>query len=168
MGPDVGQHVPAHVGNGEGGIGRRDPLDRAGYPAEPARFDILAADIGHQLHADADAQERNATAEDGFSHGGDDALARGEAGGAVRIVADAGQDDAVGLADAVRIVCQDHIEPDFMMVRRRLKRALHGADIARSIVDDGEAGHGEWGVARGRDNVTGVMFLAVMRLPRSC
>ena len=66
---------------------------------------------------------------------------RGQPRRAVGKVPDARQHDPVGLPDAVRIVGQHDVEPDLVMVRRRLKRALHRPDIARSVVDDGKAGH---------------------------
>ena len=41
---------------------RRDPVDLARDPAEPVGDLVLAAALGHQLHADADAEERPALA----------------------------------------------------------------------------------------------------------
>jgi hypothetical protein len=72
------------------------------------------------------------------------AAAAGEARRAVREMPDAGQHDPVGMPDTVRIVGQDDIEPDLMMVRRCFKRALDGTDIARTVVDNGKAGHCAW------------------------
>src|SRR5262249_6243670 len=56
----LGERVPAHVRDLEMGIGRRDAVDLAGDPAEPRRHLVLAAALAHQLHADADAEERPA------------------------------------------------------------------------------------------------------------
>ena len=63
---------------------------------------MLQAALGHQLHADADAQERRAAAGRGLdrlAHAGDG----GEAGGAVGEGALAGQHDTVGGGDDGRI-----------------------------------------------------------------
>ncbi len=100
-------------------------------------MDALFMAIGrHQLHADADAEERHAARNDALLHRVAHAAHGAEPVHAIGEGADARQDDAVGLAHDVWIVADDDIGvgPD------RPDRALEGfccrAQIARAIVDD--------------------------------
>src|SRR4029078_5890166 len=52
------ERVPSHVRNLQIGIGRRYAVDLARYPTETRRDALFASPLGHQLHADADAEER--------------------------------------------------------------------------------------------------------------
>ena len=54
------QRVPSHVRDLQVGVSGRDPVDLAGIQPSPLRHLVLAAALGHQLHADADAEERPA------------------------------------------------------------------------------------------------------------
>src|SRR5262249_44167484 len=50
------ERIPAHVRNLQARVGGRDAIDLARDPAEPRRHLVLAPALGHQLHADADAE----------------------------------------------------------------------------------------------------------------
>src|SRR6185437_8587005 len=52
------ERIPAHVRNFQVRIGRRNTIDLARYPAKTGRNLVLAASLGHQLHADANSEER--------------------------------------------------------------------------------------------------------------
>ena len=54
------ERVPAHVRDLQLRIARRDAVDLAGNPARALDHLVFAAALGHQLHADADAEERPA------------------------------------------------------------------------------------------------------------
>src|SRR5579872_314732 len=57
------QLVPPHMRNFEAGVGRFERHHLAPEPAEPGDGLELAAALGHQLHADADAEKRAAAAD---------------------------------------------------------------------------------------------------------
>ena len=98
------------------------PDDGAGDPAEAPGDGLLAAFGGHQLHADADAEERHAAPDDALFQHLDHAGDRIEAGAAIGEGADAGQHDAVGAADDLDVVGDDDLvlgaEPRGRRVRR--------------------------------------------------
>ena len=79
-------------------IGRHDRGDIAADPAEAGRRFIFEAPRGHELHADADAEKGPALLHDGLVQRVDHAGNGIEAAATVGEGADAGQDDAVGLA----------------------------------------------------------------------
>ncbi len=93
------QRVPAHLRQAQ--AGRRHLGDLAVDPAEAGGDLVLQAALGHQLHADADAEERRAGAGcrlDRLAHAGHG----GQAARAVGERALARQHDPVGAADMVR------------------------------------------------------------------
>ena len=112
---DAGQHrmlgvlddqvVPAHVRNFQAVAGRRQQGDVALDPAEPGVLAVLAADLGHQLHADADAEERPALLQNRAAQRLDHARQRFESAPAVGKGADAGQHDPLGGGNLARDRC---------------------------------------------------------------
>ena len=77
---------------------RRDAVDFAGDPAEARRHLILAAALGHQLHADADAEERTGTPQHALVQRLDHAGDVVEPAPAIGEGADARQHHAIGFA----------------------------------------------------------------------
>ncbi len=120
--------------------GRRRPARRhfghvALDPAEPRGDGVFQAAFGHQLHADADAQERRAAAGRGL-----DRLAHawdgGEAGGAVGEGPLAGQNDTVSGGDHGRIGSDGDSRIDAGPFRRQRHGARGGRQVAAAVVDD--------------------------------
>src|SRR5262245_61483530 len=58
MGLAFAQRVPTHMRDLQLSIGRRDAIDLAGDPAQALGDLVFAPTLGHELHADADAEER--------------------------------------------------------------------------------------------------------------
>ena len=73
------------------------------HPAKAGGLAVLHAEIGEQLHADTDAEERPAARMHGVFHRLDHAGARFQLALALGEMTDAGQDDPVGLRDEIRI-----------------------------------------------------------------
>ncbi len=88
-------------GNLQVRIGGRDLVDLAGDPAQALRDPVFEPALGHQLHADADAEERTAALAHALVERLDHAVDRIEAAPAIGKGADAGQHDAIGLRDRV-------------------------------------------------------------------
>ena len=116
-----------------------DLLHVAGDPAKTLGHRLLQPALRHQLHADADAEERPRLGDrhllDRLPHAGDGMQARR----AVGIGADAGQHDAVGGAHALRIGGQVDLGGDAGLARGALEGLGGRAQIARAVVDDGDA-----------------------------
>ena len=96
-----GEFVPAHVG--DAGIGG-EAADGAGVDAQAADFGRFLAGFEEGLHAEADAEERDAGA-DALDEGFADAE-RIERAHHLAEVADAGQENLVGGAQAAGIADQ--------------------------------------------------------------
>src|SRR5471030_623768 len=101
------QRVPAHVRDFQLMTVGRDLVDFATYPAQALRHLVLAAALGHELHAHADAEERPAVVAYGFFQGRNHARNIVEAAAAFGESTDAGQHHAVGSADNIGIA-RDH------------------------------------------------------------
>ena len=133
------ERVPAHVRDFQRRIGRRDLVDLAADPAEPVGHHIFAAALGHELHADADAEERPALAAHRLLQRLDHARHRIEPAPAIGEGADARQHDAVG----ARAPRPDRASPrsaDRARSRARRARSLRRRmQIARTVIDDGDA-----------------------------
>ncbi len=131
--------VPADLRDFQRRIGRLDLLDVAGDPAEAARHRLFQPALRHQLHADADAEERPRLGDrrllDRLDHAGHGV----EAGAAIGIGADAGQHDAVGGAHAFGIGGQVDLGGDARFARGALERLGRRAQIAGAVVDDRDA-----------------------------
>ncbi len=123
-------------------IGRRDAIDFARDPAQARCHLIFAAALGHQLHADANAEERAAALAhvllERVDHAGDAV----EPLPAIGEGADARQHHAVGSGDLIGIA-GDH---DRLVVPAVARGALEGfrrrMQIAGAVVDDGDAHRG--------------------------
>ena len=98
MRPQPVQIVPAHMRDFQQGIARPDRRDVAGDPAQSLGDFILQTARRHQLHADADAEERAAARAHRFFQRLDHAGDRVEAAPAIGEGADAGQHDLIGRA----------------------------------------------------------------------
>ena len=100
---------------------------------------MLLAARGHQLHADADAEERPRLVAHGFGHRLDHAVERVQPLAAIGEGADAGQHHAIG-AEHHFGVTRDH---DLFRIlhapRRALERFCGGVQIAGAVIDDGNA-----------------------------
>ena len=124
------------------GIRRRDLVDLAGDPAEARRHLIFAAALGHQLHADADAEERPARAAarvslsastmPGISSSPRRQSAKAPTPGSTTRSARATSSGIVG--DEDRLVVSAFARGALEGLRRRVQ-------IAGAVVDDGDA-HG--------------------------
>ena len=140
MRPPRVERVPAHVRNLQARIGRRDAVDLARDPAEPLDHLVFAAALGHQLHADADAEERPAARAHALVERVHHAADGVEAAPAIREGADAGQHHAVGAGDLVGIARHHDRLRRAHFARGALERLGRRMQIARSVVDDGD-GH---------------------------
>ncbi len=101
---------------------------------------VFAAALGQQLHADADAEERPAFLMHRFVKRLDHAVDGIEPAAAIGERADAGQHDAIGRGNDVRIVGHDDRLADAGIMRRALERFGGRMQIAGAIIDDGD-GH---------------------------
>ena len=123
--------VPAHVRNFFPAVGKAG----AGFGEVPqARMLRCFARSGKEpLHADADAEERNA-ARNRVSHcGGDSSRMQARGRGEVPYTR---QDNALGFLDCGRIAARD------LDLRPQVPQRLHhGGDIAGPVIDDGHALH---------------------------
>ena len=121
------------------GIARRDLVDLAGDPAEPRRHLVFAAALGHELHADADAEERPALAAHGFLERRDHARHRVEAAAAIGERADARQHHALGAAHRRPDRASPRSAERAALARGALERLRGGVQIAGAVIDDGDA-----------------------------
>src|SRR6185437_9235836 len=128
--------VPAHMRHLELGICRRYRSDLAAQPAEARGDGELTTALGHELHADADAEERSAPPAhrlvERFLH----ARYRGEAAPAIGESADAGQHDALGGAHILGVVRHLDRRRDAGIPSRPLERLGGRAQIAGAVIDD--------------------------------
>ena len=113
--------------------------DVAADPIEAGDDLVLEPARRHQLHADADAEERPAAAAhrvlERLHHAGHGV----EAAATIGEGADAGQHDVLGARDVVRVArhFDDAVEPRF--ARGALERLVGGMKIARAVIDDRDA-----------------------------
>ena len=131
--------VPAHLRQPEAGcLHRRDlALD----PAEAGCLAVLQAALRHQLHADADAEERRARAGRILQRGAQ-ARNRRQSVGAIGEGTLPGQHDAVGAPHPVRIGGHPYLNGQAGTVGRLLQRARSGGEVAALVVDDGDPAAG--------------------------
>jgi hypothetical protein len=135
------ERVPAHMRNFQAGIGRFDRDDIAGNPVESLRHLMFEPARRHELHADADTEKRLPLFDDGFVERLDHAADRVKAAPAIGERADAGQHDALGLANVLGIAGQAYFGADAAFARGALQRLLRGVQIARPIVNDRDTHH---------------------------
>ena len=124
------------MGNLERGIGGRDAPDLALDPAQAGMDAVLEPALGHELHADADAEERAALPDDRVLQRLDHAGQGVESGLAVGEGADAGQHHALGAAHVLGAAGDRDLGPDAGLARRALERLGRRAQIARAVIDD--------------------------------
>ena len=117
-----------------------DAHDVALDPVEAGMDAVLDAARGHELHADADAEEGLAALDHRALQGVDHARHAVEAGAAVGEGADARQHDAVGVGHLARVRRHQHAIVRAGLARGALEGFRGGAEVARSVVDDGD-GH---------------------------
>ena len=130
------QRVPADLRDLERGIGRCHLDDIAFYPAETLRRGLFKAARGHQLHANADPEERSALVlddiDDRVMHAGN----RIEPAAAVGIGADPRKYDPVGRGHPVCLIGQLDRHVKNSLARRAFESLGRRAQVARSVVDD--------------------------------
>ena len=142
VGPIDDQIVPAHMRHLQRRVGGHQRHDLTRNPAEALIGAVLEPAAGHQLHADADAEER-ARAGDrhlfqrlaqigDFCHTGQHRRER----------ALAGQRHAVGAAHRLRIVGDGDGDIAPAIGGRALESLGRGAEIARPGIDDNDGFHG--------------------------
>jgi len=129
--------VPADLRDFQRRVGRLHLLHVAGDPAESSRDRLFQASLGHQLHADADAEERTAVPDRDLLDRLDHARHRVEPGAAVGIGAHAWQHDAVGAAHPIGIGGQLDLGAHAAFARGAFERLGGRAQIARAVVDNG-------------------------------
>ena len=106
-------------------------IARARHEPQSLPLAILEADVGEQLHAEADAEKRRAEADLVAQHVFDAALAQVRRGVAKR--ADARQHDSIGGFDLGGVVGDDDVFDSGV-----LEALLHAAQVAHLVVDDGD------------------------------
>ena len=131
------QRVPSHVRDLELRVGGRDLHHVAGDPAEPFGRLLLQPALGHELAADADAEERLAAPDHLLVQRLHHARHRVETAAAIGEGADARQHDAVGRRHDFRVRGDD--DRVARLARRALERLGGGVKVSRAVIDDGDA-----------------------------
>ncbi len=129
------QVVPAHVGHFECLVFGFDFNDFAADPVQPFGVLVLAPPAGHQLHSDANPQERAPFDLDRFYHGLVKPACAGQRRVASRKRPVAGQHDAVGPRHDVR-VRGDHNFAGVDLAGHPLERFVGRVQVAALVVDD--------------------------------
>ena len=133
------QLVPAHVRDLQRRIGGSDARDLAADPAQARRGRRARGRVGQELHADADAEERPPLLEDGAAQRLDHARHGVEPAPAVGEGADAGQHDVVGAQDVRGVGGDLDLGVEAGLADGPLERLGRRAQVARAVVDDGDA-----------------------------
>src|SRR5215472_3613854 len=136
------ERVPTHMRDLQTSIRRRDAFDLARNPAQPLRHLVFAAAFRHELHADANAEERPAAhahaVVERLHHAADGI----EPAPAIGEGADARQHHALGAGDLLRIARHhDRLRQSFL-ARGALERFRRRVQIARAVIDDGDGHRG--------------------------
>src|SRR5262245_2089082 len=134
------ERIPTHVRDLQLGIGGRDLVDLPADPAEAIGDFVFEPALGHELHADTDAEERTAALVHPLVERIDHAVDGVETAPAIGEGADAGQYDAVGARYRVRTAGHHDRLRDAGFARRALERLGGRMQIAGAIVDNGN-GH---------------------------
>ena len=100
---------------------------------------MLLAARRHQLHADADAEERPRLFAHRFGHRLDHAVERIQSAAAIGEGADPGQHDAIGAEHGFGIAGHHDFSGTCHAARRALERLGGGVQIAGAVIDDGNA-----------------------------
>src|SRR5262249_43704743 len=121
---------------------RLNTFDLARNPSEPRRHLVFAPALGHELHANANAEERPAAPAhavvERFHHAADGV----EPPPAIGEGADTRQHHPVGARDLIGIARHhDRLRQTFL-ARGALERFRRRVQIARAVIDDGDAHRG--------------------------
>src|SRR5215813_4244788 len=136
------ERVPAHMRDLQTWIRRRDAFDLARDPAQPRRHLVFAAALGHELHADANAEERSAARAHAVVERLHHAADSVEPTPAIGEGADARQHHAVGAGDLLGFARHhDRLRQPFL-ARGALERLRRRMQIARAVIDDGDGHRG--------------------------
>src|SRR5690606_16285132 len=108
-------------------------------PAEPLVLAMFEPALRHKLHADADAEKGFAALAHGLIKHLDHARNPIEPGAAVAEGSNAGQNDAVGIAHAFRLAGDENLRIGPGFARRALERLGRRTQIARAVINDGDA-----------------------------
>ena len=127
--------VPAHMGDFELRVFRGDLGHLAADPAQPGGILVFAAHAGHQLHADADAEEGAALFLDRLDHRVIEAASPFQGGHTGREGAIARQDQTVGAGHDLGI--RGHRDlACVMLAGHTLEGFMRGVQVAGFVVDD--------------------------------
>src|SRR5262245_43127722 len=136
------ERVPAHMRDLQTWIRRLNTFDLARNPAQPRRHLVFAAAFRHELHADANAEERPAAPAyavvERLHHAADGI----EPAPAIGEGADARQHHPLGAGDLLGIARHhDRLRQSFL-ARGTLERFRRRMQIARAVIDDGHGHRG--------------------------
>ncbi len=121
------------------GIVGKDRRDVAANPIEAGDDFVFEPARRHQLHADADAEERPAAAAHRLFQRLDHAGNGVEPAPAIGEGADAGQNDVLGARDVLRAPGHLDFAREARFARGALERLVGRVQIARAVVDDRDA-----------------------------
>src|SRR4051812_31241987 len=133
------ERVPAHMRDLQGRIRRRDPVDLARDPAQSRDHLVFAAALGHELHANANPQERAGTRAHAVIERLDHAADGIETAPAIGEGADAGQHHTVGPPDLFRVRRHHDRLVQSFLTRGAFERLGRRVQIARAVIDDRHA-----------------------------
>src|SRR5262249_11826467 len=136
------ERIPAHMRDLQIWIRRLNTLDLARNPSEPLRHLVFAAAFGHELHADANAEERSAAPAHAVVERLDHAADSIEPTPAIGEGAHARQHHALGAGDLLGIARHhDRLRQPFLACGA-LERFRCRVQIARPVIDDGDGHRG--------------------------
>src|SRR6185312_10919026 len=133
------QRVPAHVRNFQFRISRRYAVDFAGNPAEARGCLIFAPPLGHQLHTDADSEKRLSLFSYALLERINHAWDGIKAAPAIGKCTHTRQHDPLGARDGVGIAGDEDRLLVSALTRGTFKSLGGGVEIARTIIDNGNA-----------------------------
>ena len=137
-------------------IARRDAIDLARDPTETLFHLIFEAALCHELHADADAEERPATLTHRLLQGVDHSRHGIEAAPAIGKGADAGQHDTIGTRYDGGILRHRDRLIETRLMRRTLERLCGRMQIAGTVIDNGDSSPLCSGLGKQADHAGGV------------
>jgi len=131
--------VPADLGYLQGRVGRRHLPYITLDPAKSFGDGLFKPARRHQLHADAYAQEWDRPALHSIDDRLDHAVDRLQSRAAIGISAHTRQNHAIRSAYTLGVIGQVYVSCNSCFARRALERLGGGAQISRTVVDDGYA-----------------------------
>src|SRR5262245_19912568 len=136
------ERVAAHMRDLQTRIRRGHAFDLARNPTQPLRHLVFAAAFGHELHADANAEERPAAPAHAVVERLHHAADGVEPTPAIGEGAHARQHHAVGAGDLVGFARHhDRLRQPFL-ARGALERFRRRMQVARAVIDDGDGHRG--------------------------